>query len=676
MNISSVCHRIITIGFAALFGVVPLLLTPWNYELFEYNKMMAVYALTVIIVGAWIIKMIAQREIRISRTPLDIPILLFLGSQLLSSLFSIDPHVSWFGYYSRFNGGMLSIISYVLLFYAFISNWTNLTYLTNLIKVALGTGTVVAVFGVAERLGVDKHLWVQDVQNRVFSTLGQPNWLAAYLVALAPLTWALMLQVQSSKFKVQSFIGGAIATLLFIVLLFTRSRSGLFGFAVADAIFWALVLRSHLWPEKVRPFLAFVILHSAFLLVIFFNGTHVEAIDRWMTLESWKNRFDQQTTNNKQQTTPSQIQGTLLEYGGTESGKIRKYVWQAAINAWQSSTKAKLIGTGTETFAFAFFRYRPVEHNLTSEWDFLYNKAHNEYLNYLATTGLLGLGSYLLFIGAFIIWFLKFSIFKFQICLALFAGWVSILVTNFFGFSVVVTNLFLFLFPAMIFVISDKPKMIRRTIKFPVFPIFLSQLLLLALLAIHWYADTQFASGYRFSHAGEFSSAIPLLKKAVDLNPIEPLYHDEYAAALAGLAQTDELLRQSLTENDKALATSPQNVNFWKTRTKIFYSYSNLDPQWNKAAIEALEKAGSLAPTDPKVFYNLAILYGRQEDNKKSIELLEKTISLKANYRDAYYALWVFYTETKQPQKAREILQNYLTKVDPGDKDFIERIKQ
>ena len=46
-------------------------------------------------------------------------------------------------------------------------------------------------------------------------------------------------------------------------------------------------------------------------------------------------------------------------------------------------------------------------HNLTSEWDFLYNKAHNEYLNYLATTGLFGLGSYLLFIGVFLVWFVS-----------------------------------------------------------------------------------------------------------------------------------------------------------------------------------------------------------------------------------------------------------------------------
>src|SRR3989338_702790 len=135
MDISSWCTRIIRTGFYLLFFLVPLLLTPWNYELFEFNKMVAVYGLTTIIVGAWIVKMISEKEIRITRTPLDIPIVLFVSSQFVSSLFSIDPHVSWFGYYSRFNGGMWSVISYVLLYYAYLSNMTDTSHGTNLLKV-------------------------------------------------------------------------------------------------------------------------------------------------------------------------------------------------------------------------------------------------------------------------------------------------------------------------------------------------------------------------------------------------------------------------------------------------------------------------------------------------------------------------------------------------------------
>src|SRR3990172_3197728 len=122
MNVSGWCTKIIRYSFYLLFILVPLVLTPWNYELFEYNKMMITYALTALIAGTWVIKMVSDREIRIARTPLDIPIALFVVSQLVSTLFSMDRHVSWFGYYSRFNGGILSVVSYVILFYAFVTN--------------------------------------------------------------------------------------------------------------------------------------------------------------------------------------------------------------------------------------------------------------------------------------------------------------------------------------------------------------------------------------------------------------------------------------------------------------------------------------------------------------------------------------------------------------------------
>ncbi|MEK7140925.1 MAG: O-antigen ligase family protein [Patescibacteria group bacterium] len=743
MNVSEWCDRVIRWGFILLFGFVTLLLTPWNYELFEYNKMMAVYALTVMIVGAWLVKSIHQGKLRITRTPLDIPIVLFFSSQLLSSLFSIDPHVSWFGYYSRFNGGMFSIISYILLYYALVSNLSSVSHWSRLLKAALATASVVALYGIAERFGIDRHLWVQDVQSRVFSTLGQPNWLAAYLVVLVPISMALGLgrmkhiNLRSPEGKKDALVFSLFLvfnSLFFSVLLFTRSRSGLLGFAVADIAFWGLVfLLSSPSFGKVATartvnrndyILPFIILHCTLFAIVFFNGTSIDVVDRWVTLNGWKSRIslrtNQVTNLPTNVATPSgQYTAPLLETGGTESGTIRKYVWQGAINAWRSSTKTYLIGTGTETFAFAFYQYRPREHNLTSEWDFLYNKAHNEYLNYLATTGIFGLGSYLLFIGVFIVWFIKqyltyHAIVSRQITnkktdldplemkvvsyvsIDVFAGWLSILVTNLFGFSIVLTQVFLFLFPAMIFVLQrsgrgqdwhEKIFLIPNSYRVASYAVvILVSFALLALLSAGWYADTLYAKGYRASRAGQYDVAVDNLTRASVFNPGEPLFADELGSAYAGFATiaieeknataAAQFVRISLAASDRAITTSPKNVNFWKTRTKIYYTFSSFDPAFNDASITALEQAQKLSPNDPKITYNLSILYGRKGDNTKAIDLLKSTIDLKPNYRDAYYALWVFYIEVRKPELARTVLNDYLAKVDPGDKDFLERLKQ
>lgn len=772
MKIVAWCDRVIKLGFLLLFGLVPLLLTPWNYELFEFNKIMAVYALTVVIAGGWAVKSIAQGELKIAKTPLDVPIVLFVSSQLISSLFSIDPHISWFGYYSRFNGGLLSILSYVVLFYAFVSNIpeniknqkfprsgiqlrgtkiknTNqivnrknqsvplptiqqFNNLTIFLKVTLATAMVVAFYGVLERLGIDEHLWVQDVQSRVFSTLGQPNWLAAYLVALIPIAMGFALKSQNSNPSAQQGkrhfywpLGSGFwvltAVLFFLVLLFTRSRSGLLGFAVADALFWGLTVLTS--PRGLRKKLLppFFLLHFSFFLILFFNGTKIESIDRYLSFEVWKNRIAHSTTQQPAQpaggfnnvaisdTNKTTYTAPLLESGGTESGTIRKYIWQGAIAAWRSSVKTIAIGTGTETFAWAFFQYRPAGHNLTSEWDFLYNKAHNEYLNYLTTTGILGLGSYLIFIGSFIAWYLRYGVRgmrytkdqhhtldvfliphnSYLIPPALFAGWISILVTNFFGFSVVVTQIFLFLFPAMVFVhfqqcnnLTIKQRRLPQWIRW--IPI-LSACYVLIILTKYWYADTRFAAGYRAARAGLYSQAEHALTQATQLRG-EPLYFDELGSSVAQLTlaaaearaatTAASLMRQALEASDRAIITSPNNVNFWKTRTKIYYTFSSFDPQFTAAAVEALVRARGLSPNDPKIYYNLAVLWGRVGDNAKAIENLQKATELKANYRDAYWALSLFYTEIGQKQQAQTILREYLNRVDPNDQDFRQRLKE
>ena len=146
--------------------------------------------------------------------------------------------------------------------------------------------------------------------------------------------------------------------------------------------------------------------------------------------------------------------------GITESEAIRKPVWEGAVKIWQ---RYPVFGSGVETFAYSFYLDRPASKNLDSEWDFLYNKAHNEYLNLLATTGTVGIIAYLIVIASVA----KQSTFTRRkiasssaprndtLLTALFAAWVSILVTNFFGFSVVIMGLYFFLIPAFCEILSD-----------------------------------------------------------------------------------------------------------------------------------------------------------------------------------------------------------------------------
>lgn len=128
--------------------------------------------------------------------------------------------------------------------------------------------------------------------------------------------------------------------------------------------------------------------------------------------------------------------------------------------------KKYIFGTGVETFAFAYYKYRPASHNLTSEWDYLYNKAHNEYLNFLTTSGIFGLGTHLLIIAIFLI----IAIYSLKnnrlvlpkndvfLVIGLITAYIGIIITNFTGFSVVIINLYFYLIPAWTFILLGQIK--------------------------------------------------------------------------------------------------------------------------------------------------------------------------------------------------------------------------
>ena len=112
----------IFILFRILVFFVPIILLPFTSELFEFNKIILVYISTVLIVGSWAAKTILQRKFIFRRTIFDIPLLLFLFSQIVSTIASFDSRTSFLGYYSRFNGGLTSLLCYSLLYWAWVAN--------------------------------------------------------------------------------------------------------------------------------------------------------------------------------------------------------------------------------------------------------------------------------------------------------------------------------------------------------------------------------------------------------------------------------------------------------------------------------------------------------------------------------------------------------------------------
>lgn len=681
--------------------------------------MIVVYIFTALIMGAWTVQMVIERKFIFRRTLLDIPLLVFLGSQLISTVLSIDPSTSWFGYYSRFNGGLLSVICYSLLYWAFVSNLDRKSALRTLYSLLI-SAALVSVYGVLEHFGIDKNVWVQDVQSRVFSTLGQPNWLSAFLVALMPISWELALSnyqtpnskpQTNSKFQIPNskfLLFSALSILYFWTLIFTKSRSGLLGFGVAFLLFWGYVLWSKRKNilEVLRPF---IVISSSLLIISLISGTQFTP-----SIGQLFNRSDSKFQ------IPTTTSGTALETGGTESGAIRKIVWKGALQIW---LHYPIFGSGVETFAYSYYLYRPIEHNLTSEWDFIYNKAHNEFLNIAANSGTVGLVAYLVLIGFSIYLMIKnfqfsnsnlYTTFGCQsisnlrinnsmkidnwqlIIIALAAGYVSILVTNFFGFSVVPTQLLFFLFPAIAIAIAESGirnqesgvKKVTQSQKALVFCILLATCYLILVIGRYWNADRLYASGKGYNTIGKPDVATNFLVKAINLEPKQPIYYGDIASSYARLAvalnqqkdasQAAQFAEAATTQIKKAIVLSPANVNLKRTEFGIYVMLSAIDSNYLIDAKNTLENAILQAPTDAKIYYNLGLIYARTGQTDKALAALKKTVELKPNYKDARLAYSYILIDKKQNAEAKVQLEYILTNLTPNDsltKQALESIK-
>lgn len=699
----------ITYSFATLLFFVPLLLWPKTSEVFEFNKMMFTYLSTGLITSSFLIQSLLQGDLKIKRTFLDIPLLLFFLGQLLATIFSIDLHTSLWGYYSRFHGGLISTISYLLLYFTFTSHFSqekNQKHLkTTILNSILASAGLVAFYGFLEHFGIDKHVWIQDVQNRVFSTLGQPNWLSAYLVTLLPVPIFLAYYTQSTKKRLLYF---SLASLYYITILFTKSRSGIgTTFIILTLSFLFLLLRSTKVKRKLKPL---ILTTLSCLLITFLIGTPwspnpaqiSHRIDVggpiWPTAEPLLNKINLTTQTKPLQTEKLDPQTQQLvkakqagiRFGGSDSFDIRRVVWTGAFRLFKQNPA---LGTGVETFAYSYYWTRPVQHNQLSEWDFLYNKAHNEYLNFLATTGLVGTLTYLSLIVFTLFILIKTSL-KNQdkpLPTALLLGYISILITNFFGFSVVPVALFFYLYPALLLSLypqfnkhlSFSPKFVKKDS-------LLKQLLITVIMLLtlfwsitiirHWLADLKYNKGRSFSSAGYIASAIPLLEDSTDLYSNEPTFRSELsksysqaalsihqqlaslpasqAAQLEASAQNqiNQYTTQAVDNINITLDQNPHHLNFYKAKAQVFITLAQINPDYYQQAIQTLIRAHQKAPTDPKLVYNLGLLYQNTQKTQEALTSYQKALELKPDYTPARTAYIKLLDLLNQDQKAKQQL--------------------
>ena len=341
---------------------------------------------------------------------------------MLSTNFAIDLTTSIWGAYLR-NEGFLSIFSYYLLFLNCKSMITR-DQIKKIINIFIIIGIVQFIFSILQVFvrGPFEAEILNGIKYMASGLNGNPNFLGSYLVLLISITTAMYLLEENSNYYL-------FVSILFFSNLILAASTGPFFAVVFVFVFLMILLgikKKILWKKigilfgsLIITFFATDALSERIFVDVYndklFNGYTIKG-DILNTL----NIFNKNMLSSEKQ--------ELIENYG--SGRI--IIWK---NSLKIVKKNIWLGVGLDNFGYAYTNIvKPIGHTC--------DKAHNVYLQILATNGVFAFIIYLTLLG---IIFFKGIKTKDNLTLVLFMGFVGYSVQAFLNISVVTVAPFYFI---------------------------------------------------------------------------------------------------------------------------------------------------------------------------------------------------------------------------------------
>ncbi len=360
-------------------------------------------------------------------------------SLILSSFLAIDRKISIYGLYDRQFG--LIFYSYCFLFWLLFVLSIRIEIINWYVKAILISSFFVCLYALAQISGYDFVKWSEEwgTIKRATSTLGQPNFLASYLLLVIPIT---IYFIYVSKNFLLKFFSLIILALQLLTLYFTYSRGGWLGLVLGLLIFsviYFLLLgmniskrrenvknnRYSLYNKYYKFGLIFIVLNIFIISLIGFNIYYPQKFFHRIT--------------------------SLFDF---QSGSVA-----ARINFWRASFDAikqkPLFGYGLDNQGEVLIKYYQKDWGIFNNVNSYPNRAHNLFLDILLTRGIFGLIIYLALLYLFFVAILKNikENRKRELNLAILAAIICYFVSLQFSFSFIVSEIYFWLYFAIVYLL-------------------------------------------------------------------------------------------------------------------------------------------------------------------------------------------------------------------------------
>lgn len=260
MQLSVVQKRIsytVLVFLLLLVVGTPLFFTSLTRSVFEVNKLFLLRFSTLAVMGIWFFHYLFLKDngidheksesysffgLRWKKIGLEIPMLLWLFFNVLSTLFSQNLIVSVIGAYDRWEG-LVTIINYGILWFMFAKWVTSRTFLNWLLAGILVSTTISAIYGIVQSFGFDFMPWSVNPTLRVFGCINNPVHYCAYLAMVVPIMIGWL--VGLPNYQGSTTFKKVLKITIFVSILLTYyaqylsfSRATWLGFCAAMTMFY------------------------------------------------------------------------------------------------------------------------------------------------------------------------------------------------------------------------------------------------------------------------------------------------------------------------------------------------------------------------------------------------------------------------------------------------------
>jgi O-antigen ligase/tetratricopeptide (TPR) repeat protein len=376
-KIEKFCLFIIRWG-SYLILFLPLLVYRGTLYPFIFGKIIGFRILVEIIFCAWLIIAIYKKEYRPNwRQPLLLTLTIFIATLVLTMFTGIDLQRSFWSTQERMTG-VLTFLHLWLWFLVITSTFKEWQEWQKLIWLSLIACFLVGLYGLGQRLGL-KFL-LKEIDIRMSSTLGNPIYLGVY--SMLHIFLASFLFLQERK-KIWRFTALFLIFFNLFIMLFTATRGATMAFIFTFLLF--LIFTIFTLPAKKAKK---IIIPIFILIIILFTL----GFAFWQTEKA-------QSLRSKM---PYYLNRFLYIKNLTAYSEQRIIPWQIGLEGFQ---KKPILGWGWENYNVIFNQYfKPQIYRWGPEGSW-FDRSHNQIIDLLALTGILGTLAYLVMYGS-IFWLL------------------------------------------------------------------------------------------------------------------------------------------------------------------------------------------------------------------------------------------------------------------------------